>query len=282
MNISLKDYHRKPTYDELIQEALIHPTDIIKYPNRIATQLRNSPQLTRFDDENFLDVNILNSNAMKQNLQQTAFRRATQPQPRDIKTGPEQFDIFDTDDNIQQQADDNEAELQDLKEMKTRKDKKFLDIFTTELSKPSQIDDMMTETTATENKRNLRGTSSSSAATATEYYEDEDEDEDEDGFTETPQKVRKIVDNIELKELEQIAENHLKKLLTEIQDNLRKGRHTHKDDSSFVERFDIQNILTELKKLTSNTSLRKKRRPEQADKIDDLKGKLIKILNKSQ
>ena len=164
MNISLKDYHRKPTYDELIQEALIHPTDIIKYPNRIATQLRNSPQLTRFDDENFLDVNILNSNAMKQNLQQTAFRRATQPQPRDIKTGPEQFDIFDTDDTIQQQADDNEAELQDLKEMKTRKDKKFLDIFTTELSKPSQIDDMMTETTATENKRNLRGTSSSSAA----------------------------------------------------------------------------------------------------------------------
>ena len=51
MNNSIKDYHRKPTYDELIQEAIIHPTDIIKYPNRIATQLRNTPQLTRFDDE---------------------------------------------------------------------------------------------------------------------------------------------------------------------------------------------------------------------------------------
>ena len=48
----MKDYHRKPTYDELIQEAIIHPTDTIKYPNRIATQLRIMPQLTRFDDEN--------------------------------------------------------------------------------------------------------------------------------------------------------------------------------------------------------------------------------------
>ena len=102
MNNSIKDYHRKPTYDELIQEAIIHPTDIIKYPNRIATQLRNTPQLTRFDDENVLDVNILNSNAMKQNIQQTALQRAMQPVSRNIKTGLEQFDIFDTDDALQQ------------------------------------------------------------------------------------------------------------------------------------------------------------------------------------
>ena len=31
MNISLKDYHRIPTYAELIQEAVIHPTETIKY-----------------------------------------------------------------------------------------------------------------------------------------------------------------------------------------------------------------------------------------------------------
>jgi hypothetical protein len=58
MNNSIKDYHRKPTYEELIQEAIINPTDMIKYPNIIATQLRNTPQLTRFDDEIVLDVNI--------------------------------------------------------------------------------------------------------------------------------------------------------------------------------------------------------------------------------
>jgi hypothetical protein len=97
MNISIKDYHRKPTYDELIQEAVIHPTETIKYPNRIATQLRTTPQLTRFDDESFLDMNTISSNAAKQNIQQTAYQRAIQPMSRSIKTGPEQFDISDTD-----------------------------------------------------------------------------------------------------------------------------------------------------------------------------------------
>jgi hypothetical protein len=97
MSISIKDYHRKPTYDELIQEAVIHPTETIKYPNRIATQLRTTPQLTRFDDESFLDMNTINSNAAKQNIQQTAYQKAINPMTRPAKTGPEQFDIADTD-----------------------------------------------------------------------------------------------------------------------------------------------------------------------------------------
>ena len=51
MSISIKGCHRQPTHDELIQEAAINPTQTIKYPNIIATQLRTTPQLTRFDDE---------------------------------------------------------------------------------------------------------------------------------------------------------------------------------------------------------------------------------------
>ena len=50
-NISLKDYHRIPTHAELIQQAVIHPTETINHPNRTATQLRTTLQLTRFDDE---------------------------------------------------------------------------------------------------------------------------------------------------------------------------------------------------------------------------------------
>jgi hypothetical protein len=46
MNISIKAYHTKPTYEELIQDAVINPTELITYPNRFATQLRNTPQLT--------------------------------------------------------------------------------------------------------------------------------------------------------------------------------------------------------------------------------------------
>ncbi len=94
MSFSVKGYHRKPTYDELIQEAVIHPTETIKYPNRIATQLRNTPQLTRFDDESFLDMNTINSNAMKQTMQQTAVQRAMKPAAISIPTGVTQhFDM---------------------------------------------------------------------------------------------------------------------------------------------------------------------------------------------
>ena len=77
----------------------------------MATQFRTTPQLTRFGDENCLDENILNSNDMKQTIQQTAVQRAMQPVARYIKTGLEQFDMTESDENIQKQADDNAAEL---------------------------------------------------------------------------------------------------------------------------------------------------------------------------
>jgi hypothetical protein len=51
LNISIKDYHIKPTYAELIQEAVINPTETIKYPTIIARQVITTPQLTIFDDE---------------------------------------------------------------------------------------------------------------------------------------------------------------------------------------------------------------------------------------
>ena len=66
MKISLKDYHRIPTYAELIQEAVIHPTETIKYPHRIATQLRTTLQLTRFDNESCCsDMSTINSNGLR-------------------------------------------------------------------------------------------------------------------------------------------------------------------------------------------------------------------------
>ena len=42
--------HRRPTYDEVIYDAILNPTDKIKLPDRMATQLRNTHQLTRFDE----------------------------------------------------------------------------------------------------------------------------------------------------------------------------------------------------------------------------------------
>ena len=42
--------HRMPTYDEVIYDAVLHPTDKIRLPDRMATQLRNTHQLTRSDE----------------------------------------------------------------------------------------------------------------------------------------------------------------------------------------------------------------------------------------
>ena len=49
---------------------------------------------------------------MNQHIQQTAVQRAMHPVARQIQTGLEQWDIYDTDETIQQQADDIAAELE--------------------------------------------------------------------------------------------------------------------------------------------------------------------------
>ena len=77
-----------------------------------------------------LDVNGLNSNDMKQTIQHTAVQKAMQPVARYIKTGLEHVAIYiyiyDTDEDIQQQADDNTADLEDLQVIKKKKDNVFL------------------------------------------------------------------------------------------------------------------------------------------------------------
>jgi hypothetical protein len=42
--------HKVPTYAEIIEEAIIHPVDKIKLPDRQALFIRNLPQMTRFDE----------------------------------------------------------------------------------------------------------------------------------------------------------------------------------------------------------------------------------------
>ena len=43
--------HKVPTYDELVRDTITDPKDRIALPNRMATQLRNTPQRTRFDED---------------------------------------------------------------------------------------------------------------------------------------------------------------------------------------------------------------------------------------
>ena len=52
---------------------------------------------------------------MKQNLQQTAVQRGLQSVARSIPTGLEQFEMADTEEQIQQQVDDNESLLEEAR-----------------------------------------------------------------------------------------------------------------------------------------------------------------------
>ena len=50
VEFNVRQMHRVRTYDEIIHDDILYPKDRIQLPNRMATQLRNLPQLTRFDE----------------------------------------------------------------------------------------------------------------------------------------------------------------------------------------------------------------------------------------
>ena len=260
MHNSIKDYHRNPTYAELIKEAIIHPTETIKYPNIIATQLRNTPQVTRVDDDNCLDENILNSNTMKQNVQQTAVQRAMQPVARSIQTGLEQFDIYDTDETIQQQADDNAAELEALQSGKTRKDNNLLTTVEEEVTDPTQIDDMLASSYKSSIRGNLTGTSSSSAAIHPSTSSAASEELQDIPFEE----VEEIPRDITMPDLTELAKQRILYIQQHVGDN--------------TETSEIEAILLSIDEFKAFKH--KKDRPAVTEYLS-LKTSLINILNKS-
>jgi hypothetical protein len=69
--------HRKPTYEEVIRDTITHPTDKIALPDRTATQIRNLPQLTRFDDDNSLNLNEEQEKIAKERTRELEVRNIT-------------------------------------------------------------------------------------------------------------------------------------------------------------------------------------------------------------
>ena len=85
---------------------------------------------------------------MKQTMQQTALQRALQPVARTIKTGLAQFDIADTEENIQEQADDRAESFKRWEDRESRRKAKLQTIVEDELAEPGQIDAMMSSSSA--------------------------------------------------------------------------------------------------------------------------------------
>ena len=55
MSFNTTMMHKKPTYEELIRQSR-DPNDKIALPDRMATRLRNTPQMTKFDDDTHLNL----------------------------------------------------------------------------------------------------------------------------------------------------------------------------------------------------------------------------------
>ncbi len=75
MDFHKDTYHKRSTYEELVLETIMSPTDKLELPDRTASQLRKYERLTRFDDD-FLDIDDDNKKNDTQRNKQLASRTA--------------------------------------------------------------------------------------------------------------------------------------------------------------------------------------------------------------
>jgi len=68
--------HKRPTYETLVKDTILEPKDRIALPDRAATILRKTQQLTRYDDAEFLDLEKDNENIAKEKAQQLTVNAA--------------------------------------------------------------------------------------------------------------------------------------------------------------------------------------------------------------
>ena len=95
MKLNKAQMHQRPTYETLVKDTILEPKDKIALPDRQATILRKTQQLSRYDDAEFLDLEKDNEKIKQEQAQQAAInteagndtsgsiaeKRATQPGP---------------------------------------------------------------------------------------------------------------------------------------------------------------------------------------------------------
>ena len=53
MKLNKAQMHQRPTYETLVKDTFLQPKDKIALPDRTATNLRKTQQLSRYDDADF-------------------------------------------------------------------------------------------------------------------------------------------------------------------------------------------------------------------------------------
>ena len=67
MKLNKAQMHKRPTYETLVKDTILEPKDRIALPDRAATILRKTQQLTRYDDAEFLDLEKDNEQPKQRN-----------------------------------------------------------------------------------------------------------------------------------------------------------------------------------------------------------------------
>jgi hypothetical protein len=81
----MQNLRRKPTYNELIN-YLEFEQPKIKYPNRIASFLRNSPYLSQFDGESWIDLEKQENDINKERMKEMEVRRRVREESSTAQT----------------------------------------------------------------------------------------------------------------------------------------------------------------------------------------------------
>jgi hypothetical protein len=76
MKLNKAQMHKRPTYETLVKDTILEPKDRIALPDREATILRKTQQLTRYDDAEFLDLEKDNEQIAKEKAQQATVSAA--------------------------------------------------------------------------------------------------------------------------------------------------------------------------------------------------------------
>ena len=76
MKLLKSQLKQRPTYETLVKDTILNPKDKIALPDRAATILRTTQQLSRYDDVEFIDLEKDNENIMREQAQQNTLRAA--------------------------------------------------------------------------------------------------------------------------------------------------------------------------------------------------------------
>ena len=72
--LSKAQMHQRPTYETLVRDTILEPKDKIALPDRQATLLRSTQQLSRYDDAEFLDLEKDNAKIKQAQAQEAAIK----------------------------------------------------------------------------------------------------------------------------------------------------------------------------------------------------------------